>query len=83
MPAYATFPSDDQFHLLRNACRTRILCNLFTKGGRRGVREQRRPAIVTARAPAVNYSPARYRMPHEGDNPPACLPLLRGNLTSA
>lgn len=76
MPAYATFPGDDQFHLLRNAYLSRTLCNLSTKGGRRGVREQRPPAIVTIRAPTLNYSPCPLCMSQEGDSPPAGPPAF-------
>ncbi|HEX8127847.1 MAG TPA: hypothetical protein VF527_02015 [Pyrinomonadaceae bacterium] len=47
MTAFAAFPCDYQIHLLKNAYRTRTLCDLSTKGSRRGVREQRPPAVVT------------------------------------
>ena len=57
MAAFATFPGDYQFHLLERAALTRTLCNLSTKGDRRGVREWRPPAVVVLSAPTPNYSP--------------------------
>lgn len=57
MTAFATFPDDYHFHLLERAALTRTLCNLSTKGGKRGVRERRPPAVVILSTPTPNYSP--------------------------
>lgn len=57
MMAFALYPRDSQFHLLKNAYRTRTLCELSTKGGRRAVRERRPPAVVTLSPPPPHYSP--------------------------
>ena len=56
MIAYAVFSGDDQFHLLNSLKQTRTLCDLSTKGGRRGVRERRPPAVVSLSRPTPNYS---------------------------
>ncbi|HEX8633069.1 MAG TPA: hypothetical protein VF703_02845 [Pyrinomonadaceae bacterium] len=56
MTAFAFFPADLHVHLLKNAYRTRTLCDLSTKGGRRGVRERRPPAVVTLSAPTPNHT---------------------------
>jgi hypothetical protein len=69
MTAFALFPGDPQFHLLKNAYRTRTLCDLSTKGGRRGVRERRPPAVVTLSAPAANYILCPLCMGQTGRNP--------------
>ncbi|HEY1404596.1 MAG TPA: hypothetical protein VGB05_10750 [Pyrinomonadaceae bacterium] len=66
MTAFALFPGDYEYHLLTHACRTRTLCDLSTKGGRRGVRERRPPAVVTISAPAPNYSPCSLCMTRAG-----------------
>jgi hypothetical protein len=57
MTAFATFPGDQHFHLLERAAMTRTLCDLSTKGGKRGVRERRPPAVVILSQPTPNYSP--------------------------
>lgn len=56
MTAFAVFPGDNEFHLLQNAYRTRTLCDLSTKGGKRGVRVRRPPAVVTLSTPPPRYS---------------------------
>ena len=57
MPAYATFTDDVHYHLLAGAARLRTLCELSTKGAKRGVRERRPPAVVAFTAPKPIYSP--------------------------
>jgi hypothetical protein len=69
MTAFATFPGDYHFHLLERAARTRTLCDLSTKGGRRGVRERRSPAVVALFAPTLNYSPCPLCMAQVGRKP--------------
>jgi hypothetical protein len=69
MIALATFPGDYHFHLLKNACRTRTLCDLSTKGAGREVRERRPPAVVTLSSPTPNYTPYTLCMAEIGRMP--------------
>jgi hypothetical protein len=64
MTAFAVFSGDYQFHLLKSAKQTRTLCALSTKGGKRGVRERRPPALVTLSSPTPNYAPCPLCVEH-------------------
>ena len=69
MIAFAVFPGDYQFHLLKKANQTRTLCDLSTKGGKRGVRERRPPAVVTQSFPLPNYAPCPLCVARAGQAP--------------
>jgi hypothetical protein len=69
MTAFAVFPGDYQFHLLKSVKQTRTLCDLSTKGGRRGVRERRPTAVVTLSSPTPNYAPCPLCVEHVGRKP--------------
>lgn len=69
MTAYAVFSGDYQFHLLKSVKQTRTLCDLSTKGGRRGVRERRPPAVVSLSAPTPAYTLCPLCMGQVGQKP--------------
>jgi len=57
MTAFDTFPGDYEYQLLKNAYRTRTLCDLSAQGARREARERRPPAVVTLSSLPPNYTP--------------------------
>src|SRR2546423_12937202 len=56
--AYATFASDQEYHLVDSASGyNRTLCDLSTKGSLKKIRQYRPPARVTRETPPPTHAP--------------------------